>query len=270
MKGHQLASGQVVIGGLADNRKLSSVEIFPQPSSDTCSIPDLPTPRTGHSLSLLSGGRLVVCGGESAPESRSCIVWARGSTDWTHLHSLRSAYFFFRSNKELTQQCSEIWPCGLDTTIYSRLHHSAWGQGSRSHCRDCARFWEVVKFSLSLLQVEDTLHCATLEAGPAGFLMKTRLWWPEDGSIILSRGGCCLEIENQARSYIYDKKDEQSPSPSSRGGWYPFWFNSMFEFCGKMIQFNIWFNIAYRKFNLKNYSFQNDFWWFNSKDNSIQ
>ena len=108
MKGHQLSSGQVVIGGLADNQKLSSVEIFPQPPSDSCSIPDLPTPRTRHSLSLLSGGRLVVCGGESTPESRSCIVWARGSTDWTHLHTLRSAYFIFRSNKELTQQCSEI------------------------------------------------------------------------------------------------------------------------------------------------------------------
>ena len=254
MKGHQLSSGQVVIGGLADNQKLSSVEIFPPPPSDSCSIPDLPTPRTRHSLSLLSGGRLVVCGGESSPESRSCIVWARGSTDWTHLHTLRSAYFIFRSNKELTQQCSEIWPRCLDTTIYSRLHHSTWGQGSRSHCRDCARFWEVVKFSLSLLQVEDTLHCATLEAGPAGFLMKTRLWWPEDGSIILSRGGCCLK---QARSYIYDKKDEQSPSPSSRGGWYPFWFNSMFEFCQKKIQFNIWFNIAYPKLNSNYTSIQN-------------
>ena len=98
MKGHQLSSGQVVIGGLADNQKLSSVEIFPPPPSDSCSIPDLPSPRSGHSLSLLSGGRLVVCGGESTPESRSCIVWARGSTDWTHLHTLRSAYFIFRSN----------------------------------------------------------------------------------------------------------------------------------------------------------------------------
>ena len=38
---------------------------------------------------------------------------------------------------------------------------------------------------------------------------------------------------------------------------YPNWFNSMFEFCPKLIQFNIQFNIVSRKFNSKDYSIQN-------------
>ena len=60
---------------------------------------------------------------------------------------------------------------------------------------------------------------------------------------------------------------------------YPNWFNSMFEFCPKLIQFNIQFNIVSRKFNSKDYSIQNHFKkiqfkrLFNSKlfqENSIQ
>ena len=54
-------SGQVIVGGV-DTAILSGIELFPRPTSDACSIPDLPDPAAGHSLSLLSGGRLVVCG----------------------------------------------------------------------------------------------------------------------------------------------------------------------------------------------------------------
>ena len=35
---------------------------------------------------------------------------------------------------------------------------------------------------------------------------------------------------------------------------YPNWFNSMFEFCAKLIQFNIQFKIILGKFNSKDYS----------------
>jgi len=88
--------GQLVVGGLGStnvnaNVRLSSVEIFPPPSSDTCSIPDLPGPRHGPSLSLLSRGRLVVCGGSPTSEEKSCIVWTRGSTSWTHLYTTSMA-----------------------------------------------------------------------------------------------------------------------------------------------------------------------------------
>ena len=71
---------------------MSSVELFPRPSSDSCSIPDLPQPRFAHSLSLLSGGRLVVCGGFASLYINtldSCISWVAGNTSWTPLYNMR-------------------------------------------------------------------------------------------------------------------------------------------------------------------------------------
>merc|ERR1719151_406906 len=45
-------TGQVVVGGRGDgSNPLSSVELFPRPPSDSCSVPPLPEPRTRHSLS---------------------------------------------------------------------------------------------------------------------------------------------------------------------------------------------------------------------------
>ena len=132
-----------------DGNYLSSVEIFPSPSTDTCSVPDLPGPRDLHSLSLLSGGRLVVCGGDPSPAEKTCIAWTEGSTSWTHLYTTRSSYHIFHANKELTFQRGKETPCGLESTITSQLHRAAWRLRwcSRAHCRDCARFLKVVKFS---------------------------------------------------------------------------------------------------------------------------
>jgi len=76
---------------LSSGPRLSSVEIFPPPSSDACSIPNLPRPRDSHTISLLSGGRLVLCGGDLASAEKSCISWTRGSTSWTHLHTTSTA-----------------------------------------------------------------------------------------------------------------------------------------------------------------------------------
>jgi len=86
---------QLVVGGY-DGSQLSSVEIFPPPSTDTFSIPDLPGPRNSHSISLLPGGRLAVCGGlltsgAPSPEEKTCIAWTEGSTSWTHLHTTSTA-----------------------------------------------------------------------------------------------------------------------------------------------------------------------------------
>ena len=137
------ASGQLVVGGwLSNDDRLSSVEIFPPPSSDTCSVPELPRPRSHHSLSLQSGGRLVVCGGWPISEARSCIVWTHGSTSWTHLYNTRSSYHIFYAIKELTQQDGKETACGVDSTISSRLHRAARRRRwcSKDHCRDCARF----------------------------------------------------------------------------------------------------------------------------------
>ena len=90
------SSGQVVIGGVGGVDEvglLSSVELFPP--SNTCSIPDLPQPRTKHSLSVMSGGRvggawLVACvgfGGSSTLDS--CISWVAGNESWTPLYTMR-------------------------------------------------------------------------------------------------------------------------------------------------------------------------------------
>ena len=74
--------------GVEDD-SISSAELFPP--TEACSIPALPQPREGHSLSLLSGGRLVVCGGFDSGASKildSCIHWLAGNTGWTPLHRL--------------------------------------------------------------------------------------------------------------------------------------------------------------------------------------
>ena len=87
-------SAQVVVGGYDDDSGyLSSVELFPHPSSENCFVPNLPTPRTLHSLSLLSEGRLVVCGGRDheayAYGLDSCISWAAGNASWTTYFNMR-------------------------------------------------------------------------------------------------------------------------------------------------------------------------------------
>ena len=59
----------MAIGGWDNIAVLKSVDLFPLPAcsinSAICAIPDLPKPRLDHSLSLLPGGRLVVCGGRN-------------------------------------------------------------------------------------------------------------------------------------------------------------------------------------------------------------
>ena len=84
-----IAPGQVVVGGYDGGygSYLSNVELFPP--SATCSIPDLPKPRSGHTLSLLSGGRMVVCGGYNGNYLDSCLSWVAGNTSWTHLYTMR-------------------------------------------------------------------------------------------------------------------------------------------------------------------------------------
>ena len=97
--------GQIVVGGVTYeeqdeqqgitsmfNKPLSSVQLFPHPSSEACFIPDLPQPRVGHTLSLLSGERVVVCGGGSTHYSQffnNCISWIWGNRSWTPLFTTR-------------------------------------------------------------------------------------------------------------------------------------------------------------------------------------
>ena len=143
-----------MVGGWDGNNSLSSAELFPP--SDACSIPDLPQPREGHSLSLLSGGTLVVCGGfEDNGDNEdnggwdgsfldSCNSWVAGNTSWTPFHTMRCLLLLFTSHNHLHQtqsQCGERLSHGVDAPFSSRLHCAArriW-QCSRTHCRDGAR-----------------------------------------------------------------------------------------------------------------------------------
>ena len=151
-----------MVGGFGSNG-LPSVELFPRPPSGTCFIPDLPQARHGHSLSLLSGGRLVVCGGYSGVHLDSCISWVAGYTSWTPLHTMRCLipimlHNHFHNHRStlsvpimlhnqfilITQsQHGENLSHGLDAALSSRLHRAAgrrW-QCNTVHCRDCARYF---------------------------------------------------------------------------------------------------------------------------------
>ena len=54
--------------------------------------------------------------------------------------------------------------------------------------------------------------------------------------------------EDSLRSVILNMT---TPQNTLSHHWYPIWFNSMFKFCQKLIQFNVWFTIVYPKFNPK-------------------
>ena len=91
------------------NAPLSSVELFPPPASPACSVPNLPEPRAGHSLSLLSGGRLVLCGGFNGKESlASCISWVAGDSSWTHFHNMRCRLDFISKMPLISTQTIAI------------------------------------------------------------------------------------------------------------------------------------------------------------------
>ena len=115
-----------MVGGW-DGNYLSSTELFPRPPSDTCSIPDLPQARDGHSLSLLSGGRLVVCGGYdggSFPDGQvstfdSCISWVAGNTSWTPLYTLRCIPMIKITFYKTKSQSAENGAQGLDASFSS-------------------------------------------------------------------------------------------------------------------------------------------------------
>ena len=94
---------QVMVGGWEDFTYLSSVEVFPRPPSDTCFIPNLPEARAYSSLSLLPGGKLVVCGGiDGSYTYNSCIAWVDGNTDWTHYYTMKWVMQSYQTTPPLT------------------------------------------------------------------------------------------------------------------------------------------------------------------------
>ena len=62
-------------------------------------------------LLLLSGGRLVVCGGTNGRDS--CISWVAGNTSWTPFHTIRCLIPIMLSNH-------------LHNHSMARAYHTAW------------------------------------------------------------------------------------------------------------------------------------------------
>ena len=91
----------------------------------------------------------------------------------------------------------------------------------------------------------------------------------QDGQVWIGRTHLSQHLRWEKLNPISKFLLSLSALPKSRGVGYPIWFNSMFEFCQKMIH-SIFDSISlYPRFNSKYYSIQKKFCWFNSKGNSI-
>ena len=80
-------SGKVEVGGSGGVNFPSRIDI----PFDTCDTPRLPDERAGYSVSVLSGKKLVVCGGNlgNGLKLTSCLSWAKGEDSWTEIYKMR-------------------------------------------------------------------------------------------------------------------------------------------------------------------------------------
>ena len=80
-------SGKVEVGGSGGVNFPSRIDI----PFDTCDTPRLPDERAGYSVSVLSGKKLVICGGNlgNGLKLTSCLSWAKGEDSWTEIYKMR-------------------------------------------------------------------------------------------------------------------------------------------------------------------------------------
>ena len=96
------SSGQVVVGGCefgsgnggnCHSEIFTSIELFPRPPSNDFHIPNKPEAqlrRERHSLSLMHGGVLVICGGyDDQDPFDNCISWNTGNSSWAEIFKMR-------------------------------------------------------------------------------------------------------------------------------------------------------------------------------------
>ena len=146
----------MVVGGYGSSQ-LTSVELFPRPLSDTCFIPDLPQGREYHSLSLLSGGRLVVCGGEYYDGSwiyiDSCISWVAGNTSWTPLYTMRCLPIIM--DKPASDCYSDLLLFQYLSTL--KQTHAKWGHNEDNR-RNCQKFGKLCYATVAMQEVVEVRY----------------------------------------------------------------------------------------------------------------
>ena len=80
-------AGILLLGGETQdsNVELKTEEIFPSLGclQNLCEIPDLPEERVGHTLSVLSPGKFVVCGGYGEVDGEVDTATTTGTTATT-------------------------------------------------------------------------------------------------------------------------------------------------------------------------------------------
>ena len=195
----------MVLGGSVSTNAISSIELFPP--SDACTIPPLPQPRGGHSLSLLSGGRLVVCGGFDQmklvntfvlrPALNTCISWVAGNTSWTLLYNMRCLPTMPQKHISIPQW-GENLSHGLGAAISSWLYCVArwwwwcWWRWIRIRLgRYCASTARYIKAHLSTVKQCCTFYSFLPDGGR--FSMKHKIWdgcgIPDGETIVMTGSG---------------------------------------------------------------------------------
>ena len=118
--------------------ELKTEEIFPSQSclQNVCSIPDLPEGRPGHTLSVLSSGDFVVCGGigeEDIDPSTSTTTtpsnegYGEGSTTITSTSTASSNEGYGEGS---TDDSNEGYGEGTTTTTSTASNNEGYGEGS--------------------------------------------------------------------------------------------------------------------------------------------
>ena len=118
---------------------LKSVELFIPKTQKTCSFPDLPVPRHGHTMNMV-GDALVVCGGrdDQGSPTKSCVHLSPPSSSvWTSYATTRKYRTFHTAwvspSGELllvggaySAEDAEIVNAGTSTGREIRLEQNPW------------------------------------------------------------------------------------------------------------------------------------------------
>ena len=128
MGGCEFGSGN---GGNCHSEIFTSIELFPRPPSNDCHIPNKPEAqlrRERHSLSLIQGGVLVICGGYDHKDPfDNCISWNTGNSSWAEIFKMRyRSKIINNANHNLNYKFHSITTIITDNPRWWRFSHTAW------------------------------------------------------------------------------------------------------------------------------------------------